>query len=207
MTHDEIVRKDKKEFADNYYRTITAIEDDFVYQDDDHKEYAFRLLLRLNIDQDSQQDRFFNFDVWNERSLEHIQPKSKVGHEEQGDWYDGNGECKEKEKFTMFRTDIHTTIDTFKISTSEHSIGNLVLLYKNENSQFNDKDFYQKKELFFNPNKTDLRSRHLLHTICVFAERQEWNGEAIAENKIKTVKKFEADYAALKAKFEYEKQD
>ena len=207
MTHDEIVRQDKKEFADNYYRTITAIEDDFVYQDDDHKEYAFRLLLRLNIDQDSQQNRFFNFDVWNERSLEHIQPKSKVGHEEQGDWYDGNGECKEKEKFTMFRTDIHTTIDTFKISTSEHSIGNLVLLYKNENSQFNDKDFYQKKELFFNPNKTDLRSRHLLHTICVFAERQEWNGEAIAENKITTVKKFEADYAALKAKIEYEKQD
>ena len=194
MTHDEIVGQKKKEFADKYYQTLTAIEDDFIYQDDDHKEYAFRLLLRLNIDQDSQQNRMFNFDAWNERSLEHIQPKSRVGHEEEGVWYDGNNVRKEK--------------DSQIISTSEHSIGNLVLLYKNENSQFNSSDFYEKKEMFFNPNKKELfRSRHLLHTVCVFAEKQEWNGEAIAINKIKTIEKFEADYASLKNKFEYEKQD
>lgn len=208
MTHDEIVGQKKKEFADKYYQTLTAIEDDFIYQDDDHKEYAFRLLLRLNIDQDSQQNRMFNFDAWNERSLEHIQPKSKVGHEEEGVWYDGNNVRKEKDEFSMHRADIQTIVDSQIISTSEHSIGNLVLLYKNENSQFNSSDFYEKKEMFFNPNKKELfRSRHLLHTVCVFAEKQEWNGEAIAINKIKTIEKFEADYASLKNKFEYEKQD
>ena len=208
MTHDEIVGQKKKEFADKYYQTLTAIEDDFIYQDDDHKEYAFRLLLRLNIDQDSQQNRMFNFDAWNERSLEHIQPKSRVGHEEEGVWYDGNNVRKEKDEFSMLRADIQTIVDSQIISTSEHSIGNLVLLYKNENSQFNSSDFYEKKEMFFNPNKKELfRSRHLLHTVCVFAEKQEWNGEAIAINKIKTIEKFEADYASLKNKFEYEKQD
>ena len=208
MTHDEIVGQKKKEFADKYYQTLTAIEDDFIYQDDDHKEYAFRLLLRLNIDQDSQQNRMFNFDAWNERSLEHIQPKSRVGHEEEGVWYDGNNVRKEKDEFSMLRADIQTIVDSQIISTSEHSIGNLVLLYKNENSQFNSSDFYEKKEMFFNPNKKELfRSRHLLHTVCVFAEKQEWNGEAIAINKIKTIEKFEADYASLKNKFQYEKQD
>ena len=208
MTHDEIVGQKKKEFADKYYQTLTAIEDDFIYQDDDHKEYAFRLLLRLNIDQDSQQNRMFNFDAWNERSLEHIQPKSRVGHGEEGVWYDGNNVRKEKDEFSMLRADIQTIVDSQIISTSEHSIGNLVLLYKNENSQFNSSDFYEKKEMFFNPNKKELfRSRHLLHTVCVFAEKQEWNGEAIAINKIKTIEKFEADYASLKNKFEYEKQD
>lgn len=208
MTHDEIVGQKKKEFADKYYQTLTAIEDDFIYQDDDHKEYAFRLLLRLNIDQDSQQNRMFNFDAWNERSLEHIQPKSRVGHEEEGVWHDGNNVRKEKDEFSMLRADIQTIVDSQIISTSEHSIGNLVLLYKNENSQFNSSDFYEKKEMFFNPNKKELfRSRHLLHTVCVFAEKQEWNGEAIAINKIKTIEKFEADYTSLKNKFEYEKQD
>lgn len=208
MTHDEIIGNKKKEFAAKYDYVFTAINDDFIYQDDDNKEQAFRLLLRLNIDQDIQQNRLFNFDVWDERSLEHIQPKSKVGHEVEGVWYDGNDAPKDKEEFTMLRTDIQTTIDSKTHSTSEHSIGNLVLLYKNENSQFNNSDFFEKKELFFNPNKKELfRSRHLLHTICVFAERQEWNGESIAINKINTVEKFEADYASLKTKFEYEKQD
>ncbi len=208
MTHDEISGNKKKEFADKYYRVLTAINDDFVYLDDDNKEQAFRLLLRLNIDQDIQQNRLFNFDIWEERSLEHIQPKSKVGHEAEGVWYDGNDAPKNKDEFTMLRADIHATINSITYSTSEHSIGNLVLLYKNENSQFNNSNFFEKKELFFNPNKKELfRSRHLLHTVCVFAEKQDWNGEAIAINKIKTIEKFEADYASLKAKFEYEKQE
>jgi hypothetical protein len=46
-----------------------------------------------------------------------------------------------------------------------------------------------------------------LHTICVFAEKQEWDGESIAINKINTVNKFEAYYASLRTKFDYEKQD
>ena len=208
MTHDEIVEGKEAEFADKYDLVLKAINDDYIYLDNDKKEQAFRLLLRLNIDQDIQQKRMFNFDVWNERSLEHIQPKSKVGHEVNNLWYDGNDVAKNKDEFTMLRTDIHATVDSQTYSTSEHSIGNLVLLYKNENSKFNDSNFFEKKELFFNPNKKELfRSRHSLHTVCVFAEKQEWNGESIAVNKINTVKQFEADYASLKSKFKYEKQD
>lgn len=208
MTHDEIVEGKEAEFADKYDLVLKAINDDYIYLDNDKKEQAFRLLLRLNIDQDIQQKRMFNFDVWNERSLEHIQPKSKVGHEVNNLWYDGNDVAKNKDEFTMLRTDIYATVDSQTYSTSEHSIGNLVLLYKNENSKFNDSNFFEKKELFFNPNKKELfRSRHLLHTVCVFAEKQEWNGESIAVNKINTVKQFEADYASLKSKFKYEKQD
>lgn len=208
MTHDEIVEGKEAEFADKYDLVLKAINDDYIYLDNDKKEQAFRLLLRLNIDQDIQQKRMFNFDVWNERSLEHIQPKSKVGHEVNNLWYDGNDVAKNKDEFTMLRTDIYATVDSQTYSTSEHSIGNLVLLYKNENSKFNDSNFFEKKELFFNPNKKELfRSRHLLHTVCVFAKKQEWNGESIAVNKINTVKQFEADYASLKSKFKYEKQD
>jgi hypothetical protein len=208
LTHDEIIGKKKKEFAVKYDLAHAAINNDFIYLDDDKKEQAFRLLLRLNIDQDIQQNRLFNFDIWDERSLEHIQPKSKVGHDVDGVWYDGNDVAKNKDEFTMLRTDIQTTIDSQIFNTSEHSIGNLVLLYKNENSQFNSSDFFEKKELFFNPNKNErFRSRHLLHTICVFAEKQEWDGESIAINKINTVNKFEAYYASLRTKFDYEKQD
>lgn len=208
LTHDEIIGKKKKEFAVKYDLAHAAINDDFIYLDDDKKEQAFRLLLRLNIDQDIQQNRLFNFDIWDERSLEHIQPKSKVGHDVDGVWYDGNDVAKNKDEFTMLRTDIQTTIDSQIFNTSEHSIGNLVLLYKNDNSQFNSRDFFEKKELFFNPNKNEgFRSRHLLHTICVFAEKQEWDGESIAINKMNTVNKFEADYASLRTKFDYEKQD
>ena len=108
----------------------------------------------------------------------------------------------------MFRDDIKAEVAGQTIRTTEHSIGNLVLLYKNENSQFNNSDFQEKKKLFFSPNKRELvRSRHLLHTICVFAEKEGWDGKAIALNKIDTIKKFETDYTELKALFEYEKQD
>ncbi len=208
MTHDEIVGKKQKEFADKFDYNLKAISDDFLYMNKDFKEKAFRLLLRLNIDQDIQQGRFFDFTIWKERSLEHIQSKSKVGHEENGVWYDGNNQSKNKEDFEMFRDDIKTTIDGSVISASEHCIGNLVLLYENENSQFNNRDFNEKKKLFFSPNRNELfKSRHLLHTICVFAEKIEWNGESIVLNKIETVEKFENDYKTLKNEFEYEKQD
>ena len=45
-------------------------------------------------------------------------------------------------------------------------------------------------------------SRHLLHTICVFAERGGWNGTAISENKKAMIEKFENDYQELKEKYD-----
>lgn len=210
LTHDEIIEHKREEFVNKYDLTYKSINHDFLYYED--KKAAFRLLLRLNIDQDILQNRFFNFKIWEggERSLEHIQAKSKVGHYEDGLWLDGNNEQHENNSdFTMLRDDIQIKMpDNSIMKTTEHSIGNLVLLYKNENSSFNASDFSQKKELFFSPNRTELiRSRHLLHTICVFAEQQDWNGESIAFNKRKTIEKFEKDYNELKSEFKYEEQD
>lgn len=210
MTHDEIIKEDKSKFADKYDMTYKAINDDYLYLSDS-KEIAFRFLLRLNVDQDILQKRFFNFDIWEERSLEHIMPKSKVSHldVETGELLDGNNQKHENNDFIIKREDICTKDKYGKdVKTTEHSIGNLVLLYKNENSKFNDSDFFRKKELFFSPHKTELfKSRHLLHTICVFAEKECWEGPSIAENKINTIKEFENTYTELKKKYKYEEQD
>ena len=204
MTHDEITDKSAEAFEKKYNCAIQSVQDDYLYLND--KTFAFNLLLRLNIDQDIAQGRCFNFDVWSDRSLEHIYPKSKVGHEENRIWLDGNG--KPASGFTLRRDQIETVVDGQKIETTEHGIGNLVLLYKNENSKFNDSDFAEKKVLFFSPNSKELvKSRHLLHTICVFAEKEQWDGKAIAENKYQTVRKFEEDYKELKALFHDEEQD
>ena len=60
---------------------------------------------------------------------------------------------------------------------------------------FNNNDFATKKELFFSPNRRGLfKSRHLLHTICVFAEKEKWDGESIAKNKCATLNRFRKDY-------------
>lgn len=210
MTHDEIVSKNSQKFADKYDNIHKVIDDDLVYMSD-NTEPVYRLLLRLNVDQDNLQKRMFNFKIWDERSLEHIMPKSVVGHLDpsSGKWLDGNDKVHDMFDFTLTRDDIKfTTEDGEIVSTTEHSIGNLVLLYKNENSQFNKSDFLKKKEMFFSPQKTELfKSRHLLHTICVFAEKEHWDGRSIAENKLLTLKKFEKDYCELKKEFGYEEQD
>ena len=215
MTHDEIVSTDKKAFETKYDSALKSINDDFLYKND--PEYAFRLLLRLNVDQDIEQSRLFNFDIWGggKRSLEHIYPKSKVGHIVEGIWYDGNDSAYKERKqeyqesdFQLTRQQICTTLEGNTIETSEHGIGNLVLLYKNENSKFNDADFKKKKLLFFSPNATELvRSRHLLHTICVFAEKENWDGAAIAMNKYDTINRFKNDYQELREQYDYAKQD
>ena len=198
MTHEEIIEKKAKNFSEKYENTLKALNDDFLYIQNSEK--AFQFLLRLNIDEDIKQERAFIFDIWSNRSLEHIYPKSKVGHQnEAGKWFRGDDkECSEKD-ITLKREDI-TTADGF--TTTEHSIGNLVLLYKNENSMFNNSDFEEKKRMFFNPSRKELfKSRHLLHTICVFAERGCWNGTAIAENKRAMIKRFENDNQELKEKY------
>lgn len=57
--------------------------------------------------------------------------------------------------------------------------------------------------MFFNPSRKELfKSRHLLHTICVFAKRGDWNGTAISENKKEMIEIFEKDYQELKKKYD-----
>lgn len=215
MSHDEIIKKDSGEFDAKYNIVHTAIQDDDLYNS--NSEAAFRLLLRLNIDEDCKQNnsagRRFDFAVWDgdnqsgNRSLEHIYPKSKVWHKDDNEKYvDGNNYSISEDKLqdskfisresitTVIEKRSGSTIENITISTTEHSIGNLVLLYKNENSKFNDKPFADKKKIFFEPVIEDVfRSRHLLHTIYTFANDQ-WLGKNIAENKYKIVKAFEKYY-------------
>ncbi len=214
MTHDEITSHDKekieKKFAEKYELTYNAINNDFAYTDKDAKEKVFRFLLRLNVDQDNMQNRKFNFRIWEKdtRSLEHIYPKSQVIHQENGKWYNGADELAEYDENDdeiLLRSDIKTGGKT-PYETTEHCIGNLVLLYRRDNSEFSKSKFARKKVLFFRPSREQFESRHLLHTICVFAEKEKWDGKSIAENKLEMIQIFERDYETLKEALHYEKK-
>lgn len=155
---------------------------------------CYKFLLYLNIREDNNLGRKFDFSIWSEKSLEHIFPKSMVYHiDENGDYYRGDGgKCSETEVVAiksgetgwMARTEIESK-SVNKIT--EHSIGNLVLLYGRNNSEFGNKSFSEKKKTFFNVNDDGFRSRNLLHSIAKFA-KSDWRAEEIADyyNEIKT---------------------
>ncbi|MBR4970548.1 MAG: HNH endonuclease, partial [Paludibacteraceae bacterium] len=194
--------KDKDKFDEKFEDLYKILESNDLYNENSEK--AFRLLLRLNIDEDNKQEknkgRKFDFSIWDgNRSLEHIYPKSKVWHKE----FDtdgkteiiktGDGEKREDSYIDATCIDRESCVDD-GMKASEHSIGNLVLLYGKNNSSFGNKDFEEKKHTFFNPSEKDIfESRHLLHTIYKFA-LSEWNGEQIAKNKYQTLKEFREYY-------------
>jgi len=65
-----------------------------------------------------------------------------------------------------------------------------VLLYKNDNSQFSNKKFTEKKNYFFDTQINEyFKSRHLLHTIYIFAN-SDWSAEDIAKNKVQIIESF-----------------
>lgn len=211
LTHKQIVENDENKFDDKYDELFKILESNNLYED--NSEEAFRLLLRLNIDEDNKQEdgvgRKFDFSIWDRndakgRSLEHIYPKSKVLHKENGIIKKGDNKPLDK---LPGRTDGYIARATcryiengVRIEASEHSIGNLVLLYKDDNSAFNDSSFEEKKSMFFlvpdgkdKKKKMIFKSRHLLHTIYKFAQ-SEWKGEQIAKNKYQTLKDFREYY-------------
>lgn len=186
-THMEIVshvkenENDSKEISireRKAQKALDLINSKYVYWDendndykDDRKEFAYRFLTLLNLNEDNKLDRKFDFSVWAKRSLEHIFPKIHKGNLD----FD-NPEFQEG---------------------SIHCIGNLVLLYVNNNSTFKDKSPQKKKELYFETGQEfDFKSRNLLHTLSVFAANQ-WTEKEIIENKIKTIKTL-TDYYGLK---------
>ena len=61
------------------------------------------------------------------------------------------------------------------------------MLYKNNNSEFGNKPFKEKKKTFFDMKDSGFRSRNLLHSISKFAY-SEWGCKEIAEyyNEIKS---------------------
>mgnify|MGYP000814405780 CR=1 FL=1 len=55
-------------------QVVKALESDNLYNE--AYDYAFRQLLRLNIDADTQLNRCFDFSIVQKKSLEHIHPVS-----------------------------------------------------------------------------------------------------------------------------------
>ncbi len=136
---------------------------------------AFKQLLRLNVKLDNELHRKFDFSIYNNRSLEHIYPKS----------------FKNKMKFDD--------------ETSVHCIGNLVLLYGRDNSSFGALEFEDKKAKLFNcfyketddkigkERKNILMSNSLLHTVSVFSNKN-WQQQEIKKNKQDFIGKFKDCY-------------
>lgn len=174
----EINSKTNKECLIKMEKAISAIDllnEKFVYWDendteynDSRKEFTFRFLMYLNLLEDTNLNRKFDFSIWSNRSLEHIYPKSKKC-------------CLDFEK-TEFQ------------EGSIHCIGNLVLLYGRDNSAFGAKDFEEKKQVYFNTGKgLEFKSRNLIHTLSVFAN-SEWGAKNILENKTKTINILKTEY-------------
>lgn len=173
LSHTVIVENKTEEIDEAKEEMLSALKSDNLYNED--KKHAFLQLLRRNIEEDTRLERPFCFSIWNQKSLEHIFPKSKVYHkdDETGKNMVGvYGENKEDVELNETSDDmLNRTL--FNKSGSEHCIGNLVLLYKNENSKFGAKTVEEKKDIYFTPDPKDetkkFKSRHLLHTISVFA--------------------------------------
>lgn len=206
MTHKEIVDKNEEAFIEKFDKLYEQLDSNNLYNE--NSEAAFRLLLRLNIDEDNLQEdgkgREFDFSIWDNynrgRSLEHIYPKSKVLHEEEIDGKivkrRGDGEIIEDKDIDDTFIWRESCVDG-DVDASEHSIGNLVLLYKDDNSTFNNSSFEDKKGIFFKKydakHKDLFKSRHLLHTIYKFANSK-WEGVEIAKNKRQTLEDFRNYY-------------
>lgn len=198
LTHKEIIEYNKEKYNEKRMFFLDALNKDDLYKSE--YETGARWLLRCNILEDCSQNnhlgRKFDFSIWEERSLEHIYPKSKVGHINNNtplDYDDNPLSAEDKQNITLWREDI--VYD--EVYATEHSIGNLVLLYKNDNSKFNAADFEQKKSLYFTiKSDSGFRSRHLLHTVSVFANSS-WEGEDIAKHKKQEIEHFLNEYPEL----------
>ena len=94
----------------------------------------------------------------------------------------------------MNRADIHITEDGQEYKASEHSIGNLVLLYGKDNSEFGAKEFEDKKQQFFgNVEENIFYSRHLIHPMGTFANTK-WNVKEIVEHKQVELANYDKQY-------------
>ncbi|MCG8208312.1 DUF262 domain-containing protein [Tenacibaculum finnmarkense] len=175
----------------------------------DAKEPAFRVLFLLNVL--ATNDRGIKFEFYYEeigkglvsfyknRSLEHIWPKSKIVYQKEGNSFSVNE--KNQEVFAESGTSNILFRNKFKEGTSEHCIGNLLFLHKNDNSVFSAKVPEDKKMVYFNLEKP-IYSRNLLHTMSAFAVT-EWSKEKVFENvvtlKNNTITKVENLYKEILA--------
>lgn len=205
-THKQITKENElKDGEDSKEKkainVLEALSSKFVYNN--HNDLALKQLLRLNVEEENKLfngiGRKFDFSIYGNKSLEHIHPKSKVFHintitrdgVEETNYYNGNSEILPSKPVSTEWLDRNSLKDC-----TEHSIGNLVLLDKNENSKFNNKPFQDKKEIYFNINE-GFKSRNLLHTIAVFS-KSSWTKDDIEKNQEIFLTRFKEDYGISK---------
>ena len=198
---DEAADKSIKEYKNNFKDRLLA---EFVYGSSD--EDAFRYLSYRNILETNKLKERFNAGIFTQRSLEHIHPKSNVYHIDEATHklMRGDGKPVSPESFdfpekmpdgVIKRTDIRDVANS--ITLSEHSICNLVLLYGSNNSEFGNKQFAEKKNLFFQvtDQKRIIISRTLQHTLSKFA-KSEWGVKDMIEYYNETKSFLENDFMA-----------
>jgi len=185
LTVNEVTKENKVEEA------LIQLSKNFVYQN--AYDLAAKQLLRLNVEEDNKLKRKFDFSIWQNKSLEHIYPKSKVYHKnEQGLLFNGSDEAINFNESELMKDKSWLDRAAFHKNGSEHCIGNLVLLYGRNNSEFGAKTVQEKKETYFNVEEK-FESRHLLHTISVFAQ-DKWSINEIQQNKEKILAQIKVDY-------------
>lgn len=150
--------------ADKVSMALGFLKSKTLYEDKDNGNIAYKYLFYKNIIEANKRKQHFEFYYWDEKdhsyksmweahSLEHIWPKSKVSVDVLDD---GISVSALNEK-----------------GISQHCLGNLVYLHRNDNSKFNDKTPEEKKDLYFNLDEK-IYSRSLLHTMAAFGGNY-WN--------------------------------
>lgn len=206
MTYKEILENNVEAFNRKKERLKDTLLNEPIYNRDN--ETAYRYLLIMNVEHDSKLKRKFDFTSWiGNRSLEHVYPKSKVVHKHNGEWLNGsdeyvhvldgleydsernvwiNQEGKQVDEFSEYilRESIKSYELTPDIIVTEHSIGNLLLLYGKDNSAFGNKMPEEKRTYYFNSGEKILPSRNLLHTIFSFGRFEHFKGEEICKNHL-----------------------
>lgn len=203
-SHADIISEDlgaREEYARSACKWLGA---DIVYGQFD--DLAAKQLLRLNVEEYNKLEGgkgvAFDFAVWRNKSLEHILPKSCIWHDERTE----NGEVLHVRGDGAILGDdelggVLRREEFFAEGGSEHCIGNLVLLWKPDNSAFGNMGFADKKWMFFDLDSDESKSarkfrfasRNLLHSIAVFAE-PEWTAESIRKNRNRFLARFRKDY-------------
>lgn len=210
MTYKEIIEKDAAAFEKKKTNLLDVLVNNPVYGK--NNELAYRYLLIRNVEADKQCK--FNFSILDgNRSLEHIYPKSKIVHKQDEQWMNHDGElvpCLDGLKYGQearwmkngqLIMDEHIngyiTRESIQKAASaeeelkdianemtEHSIGNLLLLFKNNNAEHKDKlPEIKRRDDFFDTSKPLFESRNLLHTLMSFGRYPHFGAPEIAKNQ------------------------
>lgn len=204
---EEAIKSNNKIVIDEKLKTAFArlsLQD--VYNSD-AKEVTFKMLFLLNVMASNARsvkfEFFYNDDnkltpFYKYRSLEHIWPKSKVVFYKNEQ--DAPFKIDEKGNELRLNSNHNESLiykNDFNNEDSEHCIGNLLLLHKNDNSKFNAKLPEQKKLVYFNLDEP-IYSRNLLHTMSAFAI-ENWSQENTINNisvlKQRTILKIKEIYS------------